>query len=263
MFCKINFSPSFASQIKENRKPITRGLDYSSETIKNAEVDAEGDIYVVNRIPRTISNVDRFIKSSGKEVSIEDREDMIQEAILANLEKARKPEFSKSDRQVETIFKTERAAAQNVQKEQERQEEIKTLFPDESCTIEDCIANIDGEKSTEFVIRNALNTLWPREEEVIKLRYAIDGGQPLTYAEIGKMFNISDSRAQQIHNMGARRLRHHTRRSYLQRHIFRAPNGKLYSLDKVNKKANALTALSEYGKTYSSDTSNKKSEDKS
>ncbi|CUS77820.1 RNA polymerase primary sigma factor [Candidatus Kryptobacter tengchongensis] len=68
-------------------------------------------------------------------------------------------------------------------------------------------------------IEEALNTLDPREREVVKLYFGIGYDHPLTLEEIGEKFKLTRERVRQIKEKAIRKLRHHTRskalRSYL------------------------------------------------
>ena len=52
-----------------------------------------------------------------------------------------------------------------------------------------------------------LNTLTPREEKVLRLRYGVDDGRPRTLEEVGKEFNVTRERIRQIEAKALRKLR--------------------------------------------------------
>ena len=56
-----------------------------------------------------------------------------------------------------------------------------------------------------------LDTLTPREEMVLRLRYGIDDGRPRTLEEVGKEFNVTRERIRQIEAKALRKLRHPSR----------------------------------------------------
>ena len=58
---------------------------------------------------------------------------------------------------------------------------------------------------------NVLDTLTPREERVLRLRYGIDDGRPRTLEEVGKEFNVTRERIRQIEAKALRKLRHPSR----------------------------------------------------
>ena len=60
-----------------------------------------------------------------------------------------------------------------------------------------------------------LNTLTPREEKVLRLRYGLDDGHPRTLEEVGKEFNVTRERIRQIEAKALRKLRHPNRIKHL------------------------------------------------
>jgi RNA polymerase primary sigma factor len=56
-----------------------------------------------------------------------------------------------------------------------------------------------------------LDTLTPREEKVLRLRYGIDDGKSRTLEEVGKEFNVTRERIRQIEAKALRKLRHPSR----------------------------------------------------
>lgn len=60
-------------------------------------------------------------------------------------------------------------------------------------------------------IEKVLQTLTPREEKVIRLRYGLDDNRPRTLEEVGKEFGVTRERIRQIEAKAIRRLRHPSR----------------------------------------------------
>ena len=56
-----------------------------------------------------------------------------------------------------------------------------------------------------------LNTLTPREEKVLRLRYGIDDGRQRTLEEVGKEFNVTRERIRQIEAKALKKLRNPSR----------------------------------------------------
>ena len=56
-----------------------------------------------------------------------------------------------------------------------------------------------------------LDTLTPREEMVLRLRYGIDDGHSRTLEEVGKEFGVTRERIRQIEAKALRKLRHPSR----------------------------------------------------
>ncbi|MEW6556946.1 MAG: sigma-70 family RNA polymerase sigma factor [Elusimicrobiota bacterium] len=60
-------------------------------------------------------------------------------------------------------------------------------------------------------IENALSTLGEREAEIIRLRFGVGYGYPLTLEEVGRIFNITRERVRQIEAKAIRKMKHPTR----------------------------------------------------
>ena len=54
----------------------------------------------------------------------------------------------------------------------------------------------------------ALSVLDEDEQQVILLRFGLDGGEPRTLSEVGKVFNLTRERVRQIEGRGLAKLRH-------------------------------------------------------
>ena len=61
-----------------------------------------------------------------------------------------------------------------------------------------------------------IETLTPREQKVIRLRYGLDDSHPRTLEEVGKKFNVTRERIRQIEAKALRKLRHPNRSKKLQ-----------------------------------------------
>ena len=94
---------------------------------------------------------------------------------------------------------------------------------DEGSTIEDFISDknsptpySDTERNnvTEYILR-VLNTLTPREGEVIRMRFGIGLDRDQTLEEVGKRFSITRERVRQIEAKALRKLKHTNRRNEL------------------------------------------------
>ena len=60
-------------------------------------------------------------------------------------------------------------------------------------------------------LRGVLDTLTPREERVLRLRYGLQDGKQRTLEEVGKEFNVTRERIRQIEAKALRKLRHPSR----------------------------------------------------
>lgn len=64
-------------------------------------------------------------------------------------------------------------------------------------------------------IEEILNTLNPREKEIIKLRFGLNGSNKKTYDSIAKSFGVTRVRIRQIEQKAIRKLRHPSRSNIL------------------------------------------------
>lgn len=60
-------------------------------------------------------------------------------------------------------------------------------------------------------LREALTTLTPREEIVLKMRFGLGGNEEMTLAEVGQHFNLTAQRIRMIEAKALRKLRHPSR----------------------------------------------------
>ena len=60
-------------------------------------------------------------------------------------------------------------------------------------------------------LNDVLNTLTPREAQVLRLRFGLEDGQTRTLEEVGKQFNITRERIRQIEAKALRKIRHPSR----------------------------------------------------
>ncbi len=71
------------------------------------------------------------------------------------------------------------------------------------------------ESATYLMLReellDVLETLTPREQEVLKLRFGLDDGKTRTLEEVGKEFDVTRERIRQIEAKALRKLRHPSR----------------------------------------------------
>ena len=64
-------------------------------------------------------------------------------------------------------------------------------------------------------ILKLLDTLTPREAEVIRLRFGLKDGNSWTLDQVGKRFHVTRERIRQIEAKALRKLRHPVRSKYV------------------------------------------------
>lgn len=86
----------------------------------------------------------------------------------------------------------------------------------------------DGESPEEHTMKmslradleNVLNTLSPRERDVVRMRYGFDDGRVKTLEEIGNIFAVTRERIRQIESKALRKLRHPNRNAVLREYVY-------------------------------------------
>ena len=68
-------------------------------------------------------------------------------------------------------------------------------------------------------LMDVLDTLTPREEKVLRLRFGLDDGRARTLEEVGKVFNVTRERIRQIEAKALRKLRHPSRSKKLKDYL--------------------------------------------
>lgn len=91
--------------------------------------------------------------------------------------------------------------------------------------IEDSNATSPSESAESRMLREqliqVLDTLTPRENEVLRKRYGIEDNRPKTLEEVGKEFNVTRERIRQIEAKALRKLRHPSRTKKLKDYLNR------------------------------------------
>ncbi|MBQ7294615.1 MAG: RNA polymerase sigma factor RpoD [Clostridia bacterium] len=82
---------------------------------------------------------------------------------------------------------------------------------------EDALSPADAAAMTflKTKVNEVLETLTPREAEVLRLRFGLGEGTPQTLEEVGKAFNVTRERIRQIEAKALRKLRHPSRSKHL------------------------------------------------
>ena len=99
---------------------------------------------------------------------------------------------------------------------------LKLLEENARLPVEDLAAMLDiapAEAAARTLMKeqllNALKTLTPREEMVLKLRFGLEDGRQRTLEEVGREFKVTRERIRQIEAKALRKLRHPSRSKVL------------------------------------------------
>jgi len=68
-------------------------------------------------------------------------------------------------------------------------------------------------------LENVINSLSPRERDVVRMRYGLDDGRIKTLEEIGQIFSVTRERVRQIEAKAIRKLRQPYRSSILRDYV--------------------------------------------
>ena len=68
-------------------------------------------------------------------------------------------------------------------------------------------------------LEDVLDTLTPREEKVLRLRFGLDDGRARTLEEVGQYFGVTRERIRQIEAKALRKLRHPMRSKRLKDYL--------------------------------------------
>eukprot|EP00982_Pelagococcus_subviridis_P007598 30671-Pelagococcus_subviridis.AAC.3 len=98
---------------------------------------------------------------------------------------------------------------------------------DDSRTVEETLVDDHAEHPDDATgkvllkedLENVLNTLSPRERDVLRLRYGMDDGRVKTLEEIGNVFSVTRERIRQIEAKALRKLRQPSRNGILREYL--------------------------------------------
>ncbi len=101
------------------------------------------------------------------------------------------------------------------------------LASDEENNMYDYMKNDDGStpeselmyESLKTEINRAISTLSPKEGDIIKMFFGLEGYPPMTLDEIGEKFDLTRERVRQIKEKAIRRLKHTSRSQILQSYL--------------------------------------------
>ncbi len=116
------------------------------------------------------------------------------------------------DMQVDKVREIMRVAQEPVSLEtpigEEEDSRLGDFIPDEGTPVP---ADAASHTLLKEQLSTVLQSLTPREEKVLRLRFGLDGGHPRTLEEVGKEFNVTRERIRQIEAKALRKLRHPSR----------------------------------------------------
>ncbi len=175
------------------RQAITRAIADQSRTIR-----------LPVHLYETISRIKKVTKLLSQELGRKPTEEEIATRMEITIEKLR---FIAKSAQLPISLETP------IGKEEDSR--LGDFIESDGETPEDRVAKVLLREDLETV----LDTLTPRERDVLKLRYGLDDGRMKTLEEIGQIFNVTRERIRQIEAKALRKLRHPNRNSVLKEYI--------------------------------------------
>jgi len=182
------------------RQAITRAIADQGRTIRIP-------VHMVETINKLIKVSRQLVQDLGREPSLEEIAEEMDGPFASPEEKA------KSVHRMGEIFKI---APEPLSLETPIGEEDNSHLGD---FIEDQDATSPADAATILVLReqleSVLNTLTPRERDVLKLRFGLDDGYARTLEEVGHIFEVTRERIRQIEAKALKKLRANKKRQLL------------------------------------------------
>ena len=94
----------------------------------------------------------------------------------------------------------------------EEEDTLGEIIPDTSFYTPEKVLN---EYANKEIVETVLNSLNPREKDILKWRFGLMDGRPKTMEEVGQMYKLTRERIRQIENKALRKLRNPIRRKLL------------------------------------------------
>lgn len=174
---------------------------YATWWIRQAMVRAIADQSRTIRIPVHMVETINKISRTTRAMTLELEREPTAEEVAARL-----------DMPVERIHEIRKIALEPVSLETPVGDEDDTHLSD---FIRDEHTAVPADEAAMTILREqlkeALDTLHPREQQVLKLRFGLEDGQVRTLEEVGREFNVTRERIRQIESKALRKLRHPSR----------------------------------------------------
>jgi RNA polymerase primary sigma factor len=168
------------------RQAITRGIADQARTIRLP-------VHMIEQVNKVIRTSRALVQSLGREPTVEEIASGLGVPVAA-------------------VRKALKVAQQPISLEtpigQEEDSHLGDLLEDRGAVSPtDAVININLRETTDHV----LNTLTPREERIIKMRFGLEDGTEHTLEEVGQCFSVTRERIRQIEAKALRKLRNPSR----------------------------------------------------
>jgi len=216
-----NKSMSFQDLIQEGCVGLIRGAE-KFDFKRGYKFSTYAHWWIRQAVTRSISDQSRTIRLPVHLFEIISRMSKIERRMVMKL--GRDPtteELSAAmDMTPEKITQIKKASLVPISLNQSVNEDDKRTV--EETLIDDYTENpndVTGKVLLKEDLENVLNTLNPRERDVLRLRYGLDDGRVKTLEEIGNVFSVTRERIRQIEAKALRKLRQPSRNGVLREYL--------------------------------------------
>ena len=183
---------------------------YATWWIKQTISRAIADQNRIIRVPVHMTELINKIKKASRELTVKLQRDPT-DAEIADKLGLKEDEITEANKYVISISSFDTPVGG-----EDEEVTIGSFIADNS--VEDPIENCEKEEMQK-AIDNVLSTLSEREANILKLRFGLNGNQPMTLEEVGKQYGLTKERIRQIEIKALQKLRNPVRSNMLKDYL--------------------------------------------